>query len=665
MKFMKSRAILLLLLVAGFAASCPTAFSDSDVDRVIIITLDSVNNKFIFNEYDNPGYVITPNVGLLVEHGSAFTCAEAVMPTKTQVNHVTIVSGSYAEKIGIIGNYVYDAEKRGTLFFQKYDVPWKNPELIKADTLFLAMEREDSGYTSAVVAGKNFVGVPIWADIQSAPAYASDSAEALGITTFPEIRLWDSPDEWVMDNALVVLEEADPDVMMINLAFTDPVQHSFGHSSREAWASLAWADYQVGRLLEYLVDSGKLEKTLIVVTADHGQTNTWNRIPLEKVLKGEGIESFILADGAFASIFLRDVGDLPRAVEVLSSKSYIDGIWYGDGFDEYRMATPYSGDIAVSMAPPNEAFSKVRPPFLGIHGGLQQRFVPLIFFGPNVERGLMLEYASLTDIVPTICELTGLPLPEDSQGEVLPVVDRGNREAPSISPVLVEYRDIDLSYLTLLFFGLSMVSLVPVLLMQKGFGEPVVEINAENLEGVLPLVLSTTSVVFAMGASFYSYVVNLYGIPGIQPDSFLVAMDFGVVGSFLISFSLVLVVFWYAPLVVRVGIQRAQGRAWFIKAVPRSLEMLIGVLWGFTLLNSFVEIPYDYAFFVFVLFFFGGLILSLGYRLLMFKGTVVEGRGRLIALTAVSGVLVILIWFFLLTFVLFPNYLYEYGFALF
>ncbi len=104
MKFMKSRAILLLLLVAGFAASCPTAFSDSDVDRVIIITLDSVNNKFIFNEYDNPGYVITPNVGLLVEHGSAFTRAEAGMPTKTQVNHVTTGSGAPPAANGVIGN---------------------------------------------------------------------------------------------------------------------------------------------------------------------------------------------------------------------------------------------------------------------------------------------------------------------------------------------------------------------------------------------------------------------------------------------------------------------------------------------------------------------------------------------------------------------------------
>jgi predicted AlkP superfamily pyrophosphatase or phosphodiesterase len=99
-----------------------------------------MNNIFIFNEYDNPDYRVTPNIGMLVKNGVAFTKAEAVMPTKTQVNHVTIVSGSYADNIGIIGNYVFNTSKKGALYFQKYEYPWKNPSLIKADTIFKAME---------------------------------------------------------------------------------------------------------------------------------------------------------------------------------------------------------------------------------------------------------------------------------------------------------------------------------------------------------------------------------------------------------------------------------------------------------------------------------------------------------------------------------------------
>ena len=92
-----------------------------------------------------------------------------------------IISGAFAEGIGIVGNYVFDPSKRGRLFFQNYDYPWRNPELIKADTIFKSMERENPEYTSAVIAGKNYVGCPIWADIQVAPAYTSKTAKDLGI----------------------------------------------------------------------------------------------------------------------------------------------------------------------------------------------------------------------------------------------------------------------------------------------------------------------------------------------------------------------------------------------------------------------------------------------------------------------------------------------------
>jgi predicted AlkP superfamily pyrophosphatase or phosphodiesterase len=125
------------------------AYADSGVERVIIISIDSMNNDFVFNDYENPDFQLTPNIGYLLRNGAVFTDAEAIMPTKTQVNHVTIVTGCYADKIGIAGNYVYDRNKTGVLFFQKYIQPWKKPELMKADTIFKAMERENPSYMSA------------------------------------------------------------------------------------------------------------------------------------------------------------------------------------------------------------------------------------------------------------------------------------------------------------------------------------------------------------------------------------------------------------------------------------------------------------------------------------------------------------------------------------
>jgi predicted AlkP superfamily pyrophosphatase or phosphodiesterase len=655
-----SRIFLIVLLTAS-SLPTPTASAESDVERVIIISVDSMNNILLFNEYNNPDFALTPNMGALVRNGTAFTRAEAVMPTKTQINHVTIVSGAYADSIGIIGNYVYDVTKKGPAFFQKYDYPWKKPELIKADTIFKAMEREDPDLTSAVVAGKNFVGAPIWADIQVAPAYTSDWAEELGIMKFPEIMLWDSPDEWVMDNTLLVLEEADPDVMLVNLGFLDPVQHSFGHGSMESWAALAWADYQVGRLLQYLTESGKIDSTLLVVTADHGQSNEWKRVPLGRILKSEGISANVVADGSFATIFLRNNEDLQRAVGVIEGLGYADGIWYEEGLDDVRIRTPYTGDIAVSFHPPYEIFSNVRPPFLGIHGGLQQRFVPIVFFGPNVRRGVIIESASLTDIAPTVCEIAGLPLPSDSEGVVLPVIDRSQREAPDVQYKMVEYTTYSMSYIPVIFFFLALVTLVPALILRKDFGFSVLEISSADLPNLVPFLLMTVSVIFAIGSSFYSYIVNLYAIPGIQPDAFLVAMDFGILGSFLISVSLSLIILWYAPLGIRIMLQKLRRRRWRIRAMPYSLLIICAAQLMFTGINLLIKIPYNIAFHVFVLFFFGGLALSYIHRAIVIH-RYVEARRRLaMTLTILSGLVVLIFWFYLTMFMLFPNYLYELG----
>jgi len=610
---------------------------ESDIERVIIISVDSMNNDYLFNDYQNPGFELTPNMGLLVRNGAAYTAAEAVMPTKTQVNHITIVSGSYTERIGVPGNFVYDENRSGLFFFEKYVHPWRRPELIKADTIFQAMERVDPGYTSAVVAGKNFVGRPIWADIQVAPGYLSKSAERIGVRKFPEVMFFDAPDPWTIDNVILVLEEADPDVMLVNLAFLDPVQHILGHGSMEAWAALSWADYQIGRLIEYLTDSGKLGSTLIVLTADHGQSNKWESVNIGKVLRESGIRTETVADGSFAHVFLRDDDDLQRAVEVLESLDAVDGIWYGDLLDEIRIRTPYTGDIAISLRPPYEAYSRYKEPFIGLHGGLQQRFVPLVFFGPNVKRGVVMEKAILTDIVPTV--------------------------APEIGHVLREYRTYTLSYVSLIPLTLSVLILIPAFIIYRSYGHPWIDVTSDSVSNIVPYLLLTTSVILAMTSSFFSYVVNLYSVPGIQPDSYLVSMNYSFLGSFIVSMSASLFVIWFAPFVIQIALQKVRRRRLMVRTIPLAIFILILSQLAYASIHTLFLVPYTIAFHVLMLFSFGGLFLSYLFRIYLIRRYVEVNRRNIILWTALSGLIHGVFWFYLQMTLLYPNYLYEMGIA--
>ena len=657
------RLLLLSALIVPLLISPVGAGVESDIERVIIISVDSMNNDYLFNDYQNPGFELTPNMGLLVRNGAAYTAAEAVMPTKTQVNHITIVSGSYTERIGVPGNFVYDENRSGLFFFEKYVHPWRRPELIKADTIFQAMERVDPGYTSAVVSGKNFVGRPIWADIQVAPGYLSKSAERIGVRKFPEVMFFDAPDPWTIDNVILVLEEADPDVMLVNLAFLDPVQHILGHGSMEAWAALSWADYQIGRLIEYLTDSGKLGSTLIVLTADHGQSNKWESVNIGKVLRESGIRTETVADGSFAHVFLRDDDDLQRAVEVLESLDAVDGIWYGDLLDEIRIRTPYTGDIAISLRPPYETYSRYKEPFIGLHGGLQQRFVPLVFFGPNVKRGVVMEKAILTDIVPTVCELTGLPLPEDSQGDVLPVIDRSHVSAPEIGHVLREYRTYTLSYVSLIPLTLSVLILIPAFIIYRGYGHPWIDVTSDSVSNIVPYLLLTTSVILAMTSSFFSYVVNLYSVPGIQPDSYLVSMNYSFLGSFIVSISASLFVIWFAPFVIQIALQKVRRRRLMVRTIPLAIVILILSQLAYASIHTLFLVPYTIAFHVLMLFSFGGLFLSYLFRIYLIRRYVEVNRRNIILWTALSGLIHGVFWFYLQMTLLYPNYLYEMGIA--
>ncbi len=226
---------------------------------------------------------------------------------------------------------------------------------------------------------------------------------------------------------------------------------------------------------------------------------------------------------------------------------------------------------------------------------------------------------------------------------------------------MVEYPTYGLSYIPAIFFFLALVTLVPALILRKDYGFSVLEISSADLPNLVPFLLITVSVVFSIGSSFYSYIVNLYAVPGIQPDAFLVAMDYGILGSFLISISLSLIVLWYAPVGVRIMLQKLRRRRWRIRAMPYSLLIVCVAQLAFTGINLLVKIPYGIAFHVFVLFFFGGLALSYIHRTVVIYRYVETRRRMAMTLTILSGLVVMIFWFYLTMFLLFPNYLYELG----
>lgn len=528
------------------------------IDRTIVISIDSMNNTYIFDRWRNPGMALTPNIRELVRNGAAYQNAEATLPALTQTNNISIVSGCYPDRIGFAGNEVYNKNKKGYI---KFDFPWKDNKLIKCDTLPLAIKRAKPESKTAVIAGKDYVGCAIQADYTIAPACESKGMrkEFPKIRRFPEVGGWDAPDVWVMDNALQVLEKADPAFMFVHLGFVDPVQHNFGQGSPQAWAAVEWADNQVGRLLKSLRESGRMATTLVVLTADHGQSNYWRRISIRKMLEEKGIAVEFIQAGQLSHIFLKDKSKALETANFLRTTGMFDGVWTGAELDVEHLRTPYTGDVVVSVSAPYDAIEFKGPFGIGIHtnmygnhGGIGDRYVPLIFFGPGVRRGVMLGgpgrmpgfgrfyrtsrmEASLADIVPTICSLTGLPLPKDVQGKVLPIADLSGRPAYEIQPVVSEEKAGGRSLAQALFFILALAALLGVRRASP----------KDKAPGITQGILAVIALAIATNACLFGIFLDLYNsVPGIRPDAYLVARLPMIWGTPIISHTLLQIVVW-------------------------------------------------------------------------------------------------------------------------
>lgn len=655
--------ILILTSLALFSLSQHAYPEMPKIKRVIIISVDALNSDYLFNCKVNEDFYLTPNIGELIREGCVFKNTTAVMPTLTQVNHVTILCGCYADKVGFIGNVVYDKETHTFRF------PWEEPELIKADTIMKSLNRENKNIKTAVIAGKNYVGCPIWAQYTIGPSCISESIkkELPQIKKFPSMfGYMDSPDHWAMDNALAVLKKIDPNMMLLHLPFVDPAQHNFGHASAQALAAISWADYQIGRLIKYLKESNKLKNTLIVFTSDHGQQNVWEKKNLKKILIKAGIKVKVnFSEGNNANIFLEDKTQLNEAVALLKQKDYIDGIWTGDEIDKAHLRTPYTGDIIVSTRSPYEAL-----PFmihLGGHAGRQERFVPLAFTGPSIKRGEVIEKeASLTDIVPTICALTGWKEPKDVQGNVLPVVDKTNKWTPELSYHFREYTHKRIGYIPIFFFICSIFLFIAVFhkkevykLLLFQFDE---EITKATVSVPLSLVICFTLLISAV---LFTLLCNLFSIPGIQPDSFVTALRFHLWSSAIVLvpydfFFFSLGIWLLGILIIAIAGARLTKKGNFQKimcVLPYAAIYLLLFLIIFEIIQLLTPIPYQLVFILFNLFFWTGFILSLTLSIIIFKNLCAATALKSIIIVGIIGLFTIAEFLFMVLYVIFPSYL--------
>ncbi|HEY1874894.1 MAG TPA: phosphonoacetate hydrolase [Steroidobacteraceae bacterium] len=324
--------------------------------------------------------------------------ADCVIPSFTNPNNLSIVTGASPAVHGICGNYLYDSESA-------VEVMMNDPKWLRAPTLLAALA--DAGCKVAVVTAKDklrkLLGHRLRGVCFSAEKADQVTLEEHGIEGVLELVRLPLPSvysaelsEFVFAAAVKLLRARAPDVMY--LSTTDYVQHKHAPGSAEANAFYGMMD----RYFAELEDAG----CAIVITADHGMNAKTrldaspNVIYLQDVLDewlGAGRARVILpitdpyvvhhgALGSYATIYLpTDLTGIPLAPRIAALRGIELVLTRADAAQRFELPTDRIGDLVVigeravviGGAAAKHDLSGLDAP-LRSHGGLSEQQVPLV-----------------------------------------------------------------------------------------------------------------------------------------------------------------------------------------------------------------------------------------------------------------------------------------------
>jgi phosphonoacetate hydrolase len=340
---------------------------------------------------------VAPYLGRVMKSGASLL-ADCVVPSFTNPNNLSIVTGVPPAVHGICGNYFFDRDLG-------QEVMMNDPKYLRAGTVLAAFA--DAGAKVAVVTAKDklrkLLGHRMKGICFSSEKSNEVTLEENGIDNVLDMVGMPVPSvysaelsEFVFAAGVKLMESRRPDLMY--LSTTDYVQHKAAPGSPAANAFYAMMD-------RYLAQLDALGATL-VVTADHGMNDkhgadgTPNVIYLQDVLDGwygAGIARVILpitdpyvvhhgALGSFATVYAPDEARVPAWIERIKQVPGMELVLSRkDAAQRFELPPDRIGDIVVvseqrtviGTAASRHDLSALEVP-LRSHGGVSEQRVPLI-----------------------------------------------------------------------------------------------------------------------------------------------------------------------------------------------------------------------------------------------------------------------------------------------
>jgi arylsulfatase A-like enzyme len=359
--------------------------------------------------HDYPERTELPALQRMIRDGARAERLTPVLPSSTFPGHVSLATGTFPDRHGIVDNHFVDRE-RGE-FRMSGDADW-----IEAEPVWIAAERQ---------------GVPA-----ATYFWVGSESDWRGQGTRYRIAPFDGgrPEAVKVDQILAWLAlppAKRPRLVMSYWSGADRAGHRHGPDSEAVTAALVAQDRELGRLLEGLDALGIWDCTTLLLVSDHGMTRTGRYLDLAGALRRAGVRARVTG-GAVAQVYLEDPAQLEAA---LAAARKLEPVEVHPGRElpgDYRLRHPRrTGDLVVVTRPP---YSLSRPPgrngrlaqllgasgrSFGGHGydpALPDMGGVFIAMGRGVEAGVALPAVHQVDVAPTIARLLGIAPPAQAEG---------------------------------------------------------------------------------------------------------------------------------------------------------------------------------------------------------------------------------------------------------
>ena len=234
---------------------------DNNPDNItVIIIIDSLSDDFFRNNNEK-----TPNLNTLISNGAFYFKNTTCIPSCTGIRHTNILTGVGSDKHDIAGLNFLSREKQE--HFNGLDL---NVEKLLNNAL--------SKEIKTIFESNNKIkSASIWNPLTRGATISVPYNQS-----------------FYRHAERLAMKQIDEGARIITIWYPllDPLGHYLGveHPFRKFW--LHRIDYQIGLLLKSLENRNLLDKTMLHITADHGQTMVNKTFDLFKYFRSYGLKTY-------------------------------------------------------------------------------------------------------------------------------------------------------------------------------------------------------------------------------------------------------------------------------------------------------------------------------------------------------------------------------------